>query len=131
MRRTVQESMAQATLTILKRRLHIETAEDHIVRCPERQLDNIPRRRKGRCRAHEDGLRRTALARDEKPACARVYKREEKRLLRLLLSDDSCKRVARISRMLLLTPTHHPPPSSRLPPPRKDGGAGGARARGD
>ena len=54
--------MAQTTLAVPHGRIHIEAAEDHIVRRAERQFDETPRRRERRCRTHKDGLRRAAVA---------------------------------------------------------------------
>ena len=54
--------MAQTTLAVPQRRIHIEAAEDHVVRRAERQFDETPRRRERRCCTHKDGLRRAAFA---------------------------------------------------------------------
>ena len=54
--------MAQTTLAVPHGRIHIEAAEDHIVRRAERQFDETPRRRERRCRTHEDRFRRAAVA---------------------------------------------------------------------
>ena len=62
MRRAMQETMAQTTLAVPQCCIHIETAEDHVVRRAERQFDETPRRRERRCRTHKDGLRRAAVA---------------------------------------------------------------------
>ena len=62
MRRTMQEAMAQTTLAVPQHRIHIETAEDHVVRRAERQFDETPCRRERRCCTHKDGFRRTAFA---------------------------------------------------------------------
>ena len=54
--------MTQATLAVPQRRIHIEAAEDHVVRRAERQFDETPWQRERRCRTHKDGLRRAAFA---------------------------------------------------------------------
>ena len=54
--------MAQTTLAVPQCCIHIETAEDHVVRRAERQFDETPRRCERRCRTHEDRFRRAAVA---------------------------------------------------------------------
>ena len=54
--------MAQTTLAVPQCRIHIEAAENHVVRRAERQFDETPCRRERRCCTHKDGLRRAAFA---------------------------------------------------------------------
>ena len=133
---TMKKPMPQTPFSLLQGNLHVDRAEDHILRRTERQFRHASCHRKGGCRTDKDGFCRTACARDQERTDTRIDERNRKRAPRVLLPDDGSQRIMRgiqvlssemrFTQILLRS---HPPRSSRPPLPRRDGGAYGVRGQ--
>ena len=134
---TVQQAVPQVPLAFLQGRLHVDCAEDHILRRSERQFRNFSGWCKRCCRTDENGFCRAPRAGDQEASRSRVDERNRKCAPCVLLPDNGSQRITRSIQVfssekwfMHFLPRSHPPHSSRPPPPRKDGGAYGVRGRG-
>ena len=91
----MQQPVPQLPLPFLECRLHINCAEDHVLRGSKRQLHNLSRRCKGRSRTNENRLCRTVCAGDQKSACTWIDKCNRKCAPCMLLSDNGRQRITR------------------------------------
>ena len=134
---TVQQAVPQAPLAFLQGRLHVDCAEDHILRRSKRQFRNFSGWCKRCCRTDENGFCRAPRAGDQEASRSRVDERNRKCAPCVLLPDNGSQRITRSIQVfsseklfMHVLPRSHPPHSSRPPLPRKDGGAYGVRRRG-
>ena len=133
---TMKKPVPQTPFSLLQGSLHVDRAEDHILRRTERQFRHASRHRKGGCRTDKDGFCRSARTGDQEGAGTRIHQYSRKCAFRVLLPDHTSQWIMRgiqaLSSEMRFTQIFlrsHLPRSSRPPLPRRDGGAYGARGQ--